>query len=198
MPLEDEREVKKIEFLNAVIKEKTETVKNLKRELAVKRKKNGVGAEQDLYIYQANAKISAEEKGIESCKKELKILKEKIGEELTAKYAEELGYKERVKLREEFNKIYEGKAEIVGEEEKEVTALFGVATKDKSKRDTLALMIKAGVKTSTGRLIKKPQVAVYEYSKTRTDGEKITDGYPKDITIGAKKESFIKRLFGLK
>ena len=199
MLLENEREVKKIEFLNAVIKEKTERVKAIKKDLAVFRKKNGKELDKDLYIYQANVRISSEEKGIERCKKELKVIKEKAGEEIIDLYAEETGYKERVKLRERFNKLYEGKQDIVDEtESEELSAEFGVATKDKRLNGKVALLLRAGIKTSTGRLIKKPKVGIYEYSKKLTEGEKIVEGYPKDITTAEKKESFIKRLFGAK
>ncbi|MBO4323267.1 MAG: hypothetical protein J5836_01250 [Clostridia bacterium] len=196
---ENERDIKKIEFLNSVVKEKTERLSKIEKDLALSRKKNGKTAELDIYIYQANMKIAAVKKEISVCKKEIKALKEKIAEELVVLYAENGAYKDKVNIRELFSKVYEGKAHIVDEYDcKEAVALFGVATKDKKSDGKPALLIKAGINTSMGKVVKKPEIAVYEYTKKLIDGEKITEGYPKEITVGEKKKGFFAGLFKLK
>lgn len=194
---EVEKNVKKAEFLNSVIKEKTAIISKEEKALSSARKKNGKGADLDIYIYQANMKIAAAKKEIDVCKKEIKILREKIAESLVVLYADNRAYVNRVYFKDLFSKVYDGKASIVDETEvKDVFALFGVATKDKKLDGTPALLLKAGIKTSMGKLVKKPEVAVYEYSKKRADGEKITEDYPKEVVLGEKKrENFWSKIF---
>ena len=196
---EIEKNEKKVEFLNSVIKEKTEKISALEEELSRLRKKNGKGFDADIYIYQTNMKILAEKKAISACKSSVKQLREESGEILRTLYAEEKGYRERQDKKKRFFAISGGKAELVDDtEEGEVVALFGVATKDRRLSGRSAILIKAGIRTTRGKLLKKAEVGGSEFDKKKTDGATIEENYPKEVTLKIGEEKgFFAKIVGL-
>ena len=68
------QKMKRKDFLDDIVREKTAEISDITADVAVWRKKNGVktGTELDIKIFQANAKKAELEKLISKCKAEVK------------------------------------------------------------------------------------------------------------------------------
>ena len=171
------QKMKRKDFLDDVIREKTAEASAISGEAAKLRKKNGsrTGNELDLKIYQLNARKSTIEKLIAKCKTEIKALKSEIVDLLTDCYPLCDKPENKAKVDSAIYHAFEGKAKIVTD--KEAGGIWGdcdivgaIVTHDKKKKRTTAKMVKAGVVDSTGVYLKRPQIYVYDYDKKQEDG----------------------------
>ncbi len=184
------QKMKRKDFLDDVIREKTAEGNTLSQELSVLRKKNGVktGGELDLKIYQINAKRSAIDKIIAKCKAEVKVLKKDILDLLTDCYARANAPELLAKVESCARHAFEGKVNLLSD--KDVGGVKGdcqivgvIITHDKKKKFTTAKLVKAGAKNSQGVFLHRPQIIVYEYDKKQEEGifRAETDDYKRRI-----------------
>ena len=184
------QKMKRKDFLDDVVREKTAEGNALTQELSVLRKKNGArtGSELDLKIYQINAKRSAIDKVIAKCKAEIKVLKKEILDLLTDCYVKANAPELVAKVESAVYHAFEGKVKILSD--KDAGGILGdcqivgtIITHDKKKKFTTAKLVKAGAKNSQGVYLHRPQIVVYEYDKKQEEGvfRAETDEYKKKI-----------------
>lgn len=171
------QKMKRKDFLDDIVREKTEELSGLSAEVAVLRKKNGgrAGSEIDLKIFQINAKKADIEKLISKCKAEIKTLKAEILELLTDCYAKTDKPEIIAKIESAAYHAFEGKIKLLSD--KEAGGLWGdceiigaIITHDKKKKNTTAKLVNAGAVNSMGMLLKRPKIYVYVYDKKREEG----------------------------
>lgn len=172
------QKMKRKDFLDDIIREKTVEESNITQEVAVLRKKNGrqTGTDYDLRIYQLNMKKASISKLITKCKVEIKNLKQEILDILVECYAKADLPENRQKVKSALNHAFGGKMELLTAED--VGGIWGdceivgaVTTQDKKRKNTIAKTVKAGARNFNGRLVKKPQIVVYDYDKKKPSGE---------------------------
>lgn len=172
------KKMKRLDFLGDFVRRKTEEKNRISEEVAVFRKKNGKirNNEYDIYIFQSNAKISEIEKSIEKCKIEMKALKGVISAGLRECYAKapDADFIRRVELA--YKHVFGEKNRLVTPGE--AGGIFGdtkivgaVVTHDKTKRCAVKECVRAGEKNQAGRLTAKPEIVVWDFDKTKTEGE---------------------------
>lgn len=171
------QKIKRKDFLDDVVREKTAECSVLTAEIATLRKKNGsrVGSEIDLQIYQLNAKKSSIETLISKCKGEIKILKAEIQEILTESYAKTDSPEIRAKVEAACEHAFGGKIKLVSDQTAggiwgECEIIGAIVTHDKKKKYSVAQLVKAGVANSSGGIVKRPQIFVYDYDKKKKEG----------------------------
>lgn len=171
------QKMKRKDFLDDIVREKTAEISSISAEVAVLRKKNGTrtGTELDLKIFQSNAKKAEIEKLISKCKAEIKTLKAEILELLTDCYAKADKPELVAKVEAAAYHAFDGKIKLLSD--KEAGGLWGdceiigaIITHDKKKKNTTAKLVTAGAVNSTGLLIKRPKVYVYDYDKKQEEG----------------------------
>lgn len=171
------QKMKRKDFLDDIVREKTSEASSITAEVSVLRKKNGArtGTELDLKIFQANAKKAEIEKLISKCKAEIKTLKAEILELLTDCYAKTDKPELIAKIESAAYHAFDGKIKLLSD--KEAGGLWGdceiigaVITHDKKKKNTTASLVKAGAVNSTGLLLKRPKIYVYDYDKKQEEG----------------------------
>lgn len=171
------QKIKRKDFLDDVVRDKTSECAKISAEVAVLRKKNGsrVGSELDLQIYQLNTKKSSIETLISKCKAEIKTLKSEIQEILTESYAKTDLPEIRAKIDAATAHAFGGKIKLLSDES--VGGLWGdceiigaIVTHDKKKKNTVAQLVKAGVANANGNILKRPQIFVYAYDKKKEEG----------------------------
>ena len=171
------QKMKRKDFLDDIVREKTAEISEITAEVAVWRKKNGgkAGTELDIKIFQANAKKAELEKLISKCKAEIKTLKAEILELLTDCYAKTDKPEIIAKIESAAYHAFEGKIKLLSD--KEAGGLWGdceiigaIVTHDKKKKNTTAKLVNAGAVNSTGLLIKRPKIYVYVYDKKQEEG----------------------------
>ena len=172
------QKMKRKDFLDDIIREKTVEESNITQEVAVLRKKNGrqTGTDYDLRIYQLNMRKASISKLIAKCKVEIKNLKQEILDILVECYAKADLPENRQKVKSALNHAFGGKMELLTAED--VGGIWGdceivgaVTTQDKKRKNTIAKTVKAGARNFNGRLVKKPQIVVYDYDKKKPSGE---------------------------
>ena len=171
------QKIKRKDFLDDVVREKTAECSGITAEIAVLRKKNGsrVGNDIDLKIYQLNAKKSTIETLIGKCKGEIKTLKAEIQEILTESYAKTDSPEIRAKVVAAFEHTFGDKLKLLSDETAggiwgDCEIIGAIVTHDKSKKYSVAQLVKAGVANSSGAVIKRPQIFVYDYDKKKEEG----------------------------
>ena len=196
------QKMKRKDFLDDVVREKTAENTQISAEVALLRKKNGsrTGTELDLKIFQANAKKAETEKLISKCKAEAKTLKAEILELLTDCYAKADKPELVAKVEAAAYHAFDGKIKLLSD--KEAGGLWGdceiigaVITHDKKKKNTTAKLVTAGAVNSTGMLIKRPKIYVYVYDKKQEEGILLPENDSFKTRAKQKKESkFLKHL----
>lgn len=172
------KKMKRLDFLSDFVRRKNAEKSKLSDEVAVYRKKNGsVGnKEYDIAIFQLNAKISDIEKSVDKCKIEMKTLKGSISEALRECYAkaDNADFLKRVRLA--YKHVFGERNYLVGVNE--VGGIFGdvkiigaMVTHDKTKRAAVQEFVRAGEKNQAGKIISYPEIVVWDYDKTRPEGE---------------------------
>ncbi|MBR1867829.1 MAG: hypothetical protein IJ800_04545 [Clostridia bacterium] len=158
---------KKIEFLNSLIKEKTEEIALLNEKIADYRKKNGkaLKTEYDLLIYQTNMQISNLSKSISECKREIRRMKIESGDFLRAFYAEATTIEKKAEAETAMKRLYGNRAILTGisENQAENKKVGFVYTDERKNKGKIRRLVKAGIKSDSGKLIAMPEVEVYEY-----------------------------------
>ena len=179
---------KRIEFLDAVIKEKTEEISKTEDELAFYRKKNGraLKTDIDIKIYELNMKLSAEKKSVASGKAEKKRLIGEAEEILRIELATEAAYSEKRKIKELFLSLTGGKEMLTDENDDYRPTLIRV-TKDKHKNGNFSRLLKAGVTTAAGRVKYYPEAEIFAYSEDREEGETYEEN--SDLVVTPKKKA---------
>lgn len=171
------QKMKRKDFLDDIVREKTAENSEITAEVAVWRKKNGgrAGTELDIKIFQANAKKAEIEKLISKCKAEIKTLKAEILELLTDCYAKADKPEIIAKIEAAAYHAFDGKIKLLSD--KEAGGLWGdceiigaIITHDKKKKNTTAKLVNAGAVNSQGMLLKRPKIYVYAYDKKREEG----------------------------
>lgn len=184
------QKMKRKDFLDDVVREKTAEGNTLTQELSALRKKNGsrVGGELDLKIYQINARRSSLDKIISKCKTEIKALKKEILDILTDCYVKADAPELLAKVESAIYHTFEGKVKLLSD--KDAGGVMGdcqivgvIITHDKKKKFTTAKLVKAGAKNSQGVFLHRPQIVVYEYDKKQEEGifRPETDDYKRKI-----------------
>ncbi len=196
------QKMKRKDFLDDVVREKTAENTQISAEVALLRKKNGsrTGTELDLKIFQANAKKAETEKLISKCKAEAKTLKAEILELLTDCYAKADKPELVAKVEAAAYHAFDGKIKLLSD--KEAGGLWGdceiigaVITHDKKKKNTTAKLVTSGAVNSTGMLIKRPKIYVYVYDKKQEEGILLPENDSFKARAKQKKESkFLKHL----
>ena len=192
--------MKRKDFLDDIVREKTAEISEIVAEVASLRKKNGVrtGTDLDLKIFQANAKKAEIEKLISKCKAEVKALKAEILELLTDCYAKTDKPEYKAKIEAAAYHAFDGKIKLLSD--KEVGGLWGdceiigaIITHDKRKKNTTAKLVNAGAVNSTGMLLKRPKIYVYVYDKKQEEGILLPENDSFKTRAKQKKESkFLK------
>ncbi len=188
--------MKRLDFLNDFVRRKTAEKGKLSEEVAVYRKKNGGfgNKEFDIAIFQLNAKISDIEKAIDKCKIEMKSLKGAISDGLRACYASagDADFLKRVRLA--YKHVFGVKSYLVGISD--VGGIFGdvkivgaMVTHDKTKKASVQEFVRAGEKNQAGRIISYPEVVVWDYDRTKPEGEFRTEDDSFKSELKRKKES---------
>lgn len=200
--------IKRIDFLKTVIKKKAEESGALTGEAAVLRKKNGWAdrLENDVRLYRINAQIAAADKSVAECKEEIKKLKNEALDELADAYPKATTAEHREKVRAAVRYLTDGKTLLysdvdAGGVEGETQIVGVVTTQDKKKRGEVARLVKAGLVSDTGKVVERPKICAYVYSKDEPEGiEKEADDTFKKKTRRAvrekKKADGRKRFFG--
>ena len=192
------QKMKRKDFLDDIVREKTAEISEISAEVAVWRKKNGgkAGTELDIKIFQANAKKAELEKLISKCKAEVKTLKAEILELLTDCYAKTDKPEIIAKIESAAYHAFEGKIKLLSD--KEAGGLWGdceiigaIVTHDKKKKNTTAKLVCAGAVNSTGLLIKRPKIYVYAYDKKQEEGILFPENDSFKTRAKQKKESKI-------
>lgn len=194
------KKMKRLDFLNDFVRRKTAEKSKISEEVAVLRKKNGrVGNnEYDIAIFQLNAKISDIEKSIDKCKIEAKSLKGVISEGLRECYAkaDDADFLKRVRLA--YKHVFGEKSYLVGVND--VGGIFGEAkivgamvTHDKTKKTSVQEFVRAGEKNQAGRIISYPEIVVWDYDRTKPEGEFRTEDDSFKAELKRKKESELLR-----
>lgn len=169
--------MKRKDFLDDFIREKSAEENRLTEEAAELRKKNGkkVGSDIDLRIFQINMRKAEIFKNIAKCKAEIKTLKTEILDLLTDCYALAEKPENKAKIESACYHAFEGKVKILSD--KDAGGIMGdckivgaIITHDKKKRRTTAKLVKAGAKNSQGKLLQAPEIVVYDYDKKQEDG----------------------------
>ncbi len=188
--------MKRLDFLNDFVRRKTAEKSKLSEEVAVYRKKNGSygNNEYDIAIFQLNARISDIEKSIDKCKIEIKALKGSISEGLRECYAKagDADFLKRVRLA--YKHVFGERSYLVGIND--VGGIFGDAkivgamvTHDKTKKTSVQEFIRAGEKNQAGRIISYPEIVVWDYDRTKPEGEFRTEDDSFKSELKRKKES---------
>lgn len=200
------KKMKRLDFLNDFVRRKNAEKSKLSEEVAVYRKKNGsVGNNKyDIAIFQLNARISDIEKSIDKCKIEMKALKGVISEGLRECYAKagDIDFLKRVKLA--YKHVFGEKRYLVGYND--VGGIFGEAkivgatvTHDKTKKVSVREFVRAGEKNQAGTIISYPEIVVWDYDRTKPEGEFRTEDDSFKSVIKRKKESellkFVKNTY---
>ncbi len=158
---------KKIEFLNSLIKEKTEEAAQLSEKVADYRKKNGKALknEYDILIYQTNMRISNLNKSISECKGEIRRMKIESGNILRIFYAEATTIEQKAEAETAMRRLYGNKAILTGisENPSENKKVGFVYTDERKNKGKIRKLVKAGIKSDSGKIIANPEVEVYEY-----------------------------------
>ncbi|MBQ7373145.1 MAG: hypothetical protein IJW64_01100 [Clostridia bacterium] len=184
------QKMKRKDFLDDVVREKTAEGNSLTQELSLLRKKNGSrsGGELDLKIYQINAKRAQIDKIIAKCKAEIKVLKKDILDLLTDCYVKANAPELISKVESAVYHAFEGKVKILSDKDAggvngDCQIIGVIITHDKKKKFTTAKLIKAGAKNSQGVYLIRPQIVVYEYDKKQEEGifRAETDEYKKKV-----------------
>ena len=171
------QKMKRKDFLDDVIREKTAEISELSSEAVTLRKKNGVrtGTELDLKIYQINAKKATIEKLIAKCKAEIKILKGEIADLLVECYVLAEKPEHKAKVEAAVYHAFEGKQKLVND--KDAGGIWGdcdiigaIVTHDKKKKKTTAKLVSAGIVDCSGAYIRRPKIYVYDYDKKQEEG----------------------------
>ena len=171
------QKIKRKDFLDDTVREKTAECSEITAEIATLRKKNGsrAGKELDLQIYQLNARKSAIDTLISKCKTEIKVLKAEIQDLLTDCYARTDAPEIRAKVDAACEHAFGGKLKLLSDEA--VGGIWGdceiigaIVTHDKKQKHTVAQLVKAGVGNSAGGVVKRPQIFVYDYDKKKENG----------------------------
>lgn len=192
--------MKRLDFLNDFVRRKTAEKSKISDEVAVLRKKNGrvVNNEYDIAIFQLNAKISDIEKSIDKCKIEMKSLKGVISEGLRECYAkaDDADFLKRVRLA--YKHVFGERSYLVGLND--VGGIFGDAkivgamvTHDKTKKTSVQEFVRAGEKNQAGRIISYPEIVVWDYDRTKPEGEFRTEDDSFKAELKRKKESELLR-----
>ena len=135
------QKMKRKDFLDDIIREKTVEESNITQEVAVLRKKNGrqTGTDYDLRIYQLNMKKASISKLITKCKVEIKNLKQEILDILVECYAKADLPENRQKVKSALNHAFGGKMELLTADD--VGGIWGdceivgaVTTQDKKRK----------------------------------------------------------------
>ncbi len=185
----------KMQFFSTLIKDKTGEINALNKEIASLRKKNGqaLKADIDIRIYEINAKLSADKRFIEKCKEKRKKLREESGEILREAFISERDFRKKVEIEELFAEIYEKKARLFIDTDEGYKAVFEVSTDKKKLHGKVAEVLKAGIKTDTGRIVCLPEVEVYKFSPEDVGSISAIDGVePKPI----EKKGFWQKISG--
>lgn len=171
------QKMKRKDFLDDFIREKTAEEAKITAEVAILRKKNGkqVGSELDLQIFQLNRRKVDIQKLIAKCKAEIKTLKSEISDLLIQCYALTDKPELREKVNSAFCHAFDGKSKLVSD--KDVGGVMGdceivgaIITHDKKKRNQTAKLERAGIVNSLGIVTVCPQIIVYEYDKKQEEG----------------------------
>ncbi len=196
------QKMKRKDFLDDIVREKTAEISEITAEVAVWRKKNGVktGTELDIKIFQANAKKAELEKLISKCKAEVKTLKAEILELLTDCYAKTDKPEIIAKIESAAYHAFDGKIKLLSD--KEAGGLWGdceiigaIITHDKKKKNTTAKLVNAGAVNSQGVLLKRPKIYVYAYDKKKEEGILLPENDSFKTRAKQKKENkFLKHL----
>lgn len=172
------KKIKRLDFISDFIRRKTSEKSKLSEEVAVYRKKNGKirNNEYDIYIYQLNAKISEIEKSVEKCKIEAKVLRGEISEGLRECYAKSPDADFLKRTERAYKHVFGDKSFLLGYGEAggifgETKIVGAVVTRDKSKRCAVKECVCAGEKNQAGRITSKPRIIVWDYDKTKPEGE---------------------------
>ncbi len=172
------KKMKRLDFISDFIRRKTSEKNKLSEEVAVYRKKNGKikNNEYDIYIYQLNAKISEIEKSVEKCKIEAKALRGEISEGLRECYAKSPDADFLKRTERAYKHVYGDKSFLLGYGEAggifgETKIVGAVVTHDKSKRCAVKECVSAGEKNQAGRITSKPRIIVWDYDKSKPEGE---------------------------
>ena len=196
------QKMKRKDFLDDIVREKTAEISEITADVAVWRKKNGVktGTELDIKIFQANAKKAELEKLISKCKAEVKTLKAEILELLTDCYAKTDKPEIIAKIESAAYHAFDGKIKLLSD--KEAGGLWGdceiigaIITHDKKKKNTTAKLVNAGAVNSQGVLLKRPKIYVYAYDKKKEEGILLPENDSFKTRAKQKKENkFLKHL----
>ncbi len=196
------QKMKRKDFLDDIVREKTAEISEITADVAVWRKKNGVktGTELDIKIFQANAKKAELEKLISKCKAEVKTLKAEILELLTDCYAKTDKPEIIAKIESAAYHAFDGKIKLLSD--KEAGGLWGdceiigaIITHDKKKKNTTAKLVNAGAVNSQGVLLKRPKIYVYAYDKKREEGILLPENDSFKTRAKQKKENKLLKYF---
>lgn len=201
------QKIKRKDFLDDVVREKTAEDKALNQELTGLRKTNGKGAgvDNDLKIVQINAKRADIDKLVTKCKAEIKTLKADILELLSQCYAMTDSPEIISKINSATYHAFDGKIKLVSD--KEAGGIMGdcdivgaIVTHDKTKKNTTAQLVKAGVASSNGVITKRPAIFVYDYDKKQEEGIFHPETNSFRIKIKQKKQNpvakYLKQVYG--
>jgi hypothetical protein len=203
------QKMKRKDFLDDFIREKTAEEAKLTAEVAELRKKNGkmVGSDIDLQIFQINMRKAEISKLIAKCKAEIKTLKAEILDLLTDCYALAERPENKAKIESACYHAFEGKVTLLSD--KTAGGIMGdceivgaIITHDKKKKYTTAKLVKAGAKNFLGKVTERPKIIVYDYDKKQEEGiyRDETDEFKKKIgkrkerpTLNFLKETYIQK-----
>ena len=171
------RKLKRIAFLSAAVNAKRAETADAKDKIAAIRKKNGREnrAENDVRIYNLNAVVSDAERSVKAAKAEIKTLRESALSELLFAYPLAKTDEHREKVRRAVGYATEGRLEIIDAENSggvfgETEIVGAVTTPDRQKRGKVAEEKRAGLKDKDGKIVSKPRVVAYFYTKREREG----------------------------
>ncbi|MBO4262807.1 MAG: hypothetical protein J5903_03370 [Clostridia bacterium] len=158
--------IKKIEFLKTLISEKEAAIAELQAENAAWRKKNGriLKSDVDLRIFDRNKKIASEKEFIAESKKTVKTLKEEAAEELTLVYPTE-----KEAATSALKSIYGDRMFFTDENEEKRDVVSDTHSGD----GFSVRLVRAGLKTSGGKIIRVPQIEIYSSEGSAEPSEEV-------------------------
>lgn len=194
------QKMKRKDFLDGFIKEKTAEEAKLTAEAGELRKKNGkkVGSDLDFRIFQINMRKSEIFKLIAKCKAEVKTLKSEILELLIECYSKAEKPENKAKIESACRHAFENKIQLLSD--KDAGGILGdckivgaIVTHDKKKKFTTAKLVKAGAKNSQGKILHRPEIVVYDYDKKKEEGiyRDETDDFKKNISRKRQNPAFL-------
>ena len=167
-----EKDVKRIRFLENAVEEKNEKRAELTAEAIELRKKNGsvASSDVDIAIYQINAKISKLQSEMAELKASVKKIKNNAAQILTETYVFDKNRSAMLMKELYGDKMFLTDDKTEGGMLGDCAVISSVTTSDKRLSGRTAKLFKAGLKTSAGKIIARPEIEVFRYDSKAEEG----------------------------